>query len=416
MSIMKIKTAQETANADYGIAQMLEQPGGFEKFAAESLPTFIRETRDYEAFGRQVLVAHNVTGEDCQMINNEPYVYYAKDMNSHAAWYNDDGMVPRLAIEGEGVNVGISALTSDDTTIYLKRLMVQRYNYLERTRELSGQAVAKLEDNKILDLVNAVIQADGTIMAPQHMEQIVKTTDASLSKPHLVALRQCITRHNIPLGNFVMNQMRQDDILRWAQADVDQLTQREILETGAKYSIWGMKIITSPIVSYDEVYLFAEPEYVGRMPILKDLTLKLTDTPNKLVKGLFMYEFIGFYIASHKAVAKLVLNYVAEELSYTAVPSGASAPTWTAGTYYKKTGDVYAVTTEEPSDWSSGYTSYYTATVTNPETATHLIKYSSTDVEGAMAKPTNRPEGYGALEGNKATRAWGPNQDLVTQK
>lgn len=348
---MRIQTAQETANADFSISQMLEQPGGFEKFAAEQLPTFIRETRDYEAFGRKVLVSHNVTGDECVIINNEPYVSYQKDMNSHAAFYNDDGLIPQTAIEGETVNVALTTLASDDTTIYLKRLLVQRYNYLERTRELSGQAIAKLEDSKILDLVNALLLGKSTdAKQPDHMEQIVATADTSLTKSHLVALRQKITVHNIPLGNFVLNQGRVDDILKWARNDVDQLTQRELLETGAKYTIWGMKLITSPIVKYDEVYLFGAPEYVGRMPILKDLTLKLTDTPNRLIKGLFMFEFIGFYLASHKAVAKLVLNY-------------------TEGT-------------------------------------TPLVSFTSSEVEGAMAKPTKRPEGSATLEGNEQVKTW----------
>ncbi len=360
--LMRIKTAQDTANADYTISQLLETPGGFEKFAAEQLPTFIRETRDYEAFGRQVLLTHNITGEECQMIGNEPYFYYAKDMNSHAAFFNDDGMIPRLQIEGEGVNVGITSITSDDTQIYLKRLLVQRYNYLERTRELSGQAVAKIEDNKILDLVNTVLMGTGTQTDPQHMEQIVASQDATITKQHLVSLRQCITQHNIPLGNFVMSPMRVDDILKWGRDEIDQLTQREIMETGAKYKIFGdMKLLTSPIINNDEVYLFAEPEYVGRMPILKDLTVKLTETTNKLVKGLFMFEFVGFYIASHKAVAKLVLNY--------------------------------------------------------EDGTTNLIKFSSVDVAGAMARPTTRPDSVGTLEGKtEPSKSWGPAEDWSTSK
>lgn len=357
MSLMKIRSSAETANADYSISQMLEQPGGFEKFAAEQLPTFIRETRDYEAFGRKVLMTHTITGDECQIINNEPYYYYAKDMNSHAAWYNDDGLIPQTSIEGEGVNVGITTLASDDVTIHLKRLLVQRYNYLERTRELSGQAVAKLEDYRVLDLVNALIQGNGDGIAghtdhtvyPEHAGQVVTETGASLKKDNLVELRKCISKHNIPLGNFVLNQGRVDDILKWSYDAVDQLSQREILETGVKYTLWGMKLVTSPIVNYDEVYLFAEPEYVGRMPILKDLTLKLTETTNRLIKGLFMYEFIGFYLCSHKAVAKLILNFTE--------------------------GDA-------------------------------KVRYSNTEVEGAMAKPSVRPDSFGTLEGGNQSRKW----------
>ncbi len=82
------------------------------------------------------------------------------------------------------------------------------------------------------------------------------------------------------------------------------------MESGVKYTIWGtVKLITSPIIEKNVVYSYAEPEFVGRMPILKDLTVKLTETANKLERGLFMFEFIGMYLASHKAVGKLILDY-----------------------------------------------------------------------------------------------------------
>jgi hypothetical protein len=310
--IMRIKTAAETQNADYNLAKLLDTPGGFEKIALEKLPPFIRETRDYEAFGRQVLLAHNVTSEELHLINGEPYFYYPKDFNSHAAFYADDGQVPRLQIEGDGVNIGIMTVMSDDTTINLKRLMVQKYNYLERVRELSGQAVAKIEDKKILDLVERLLLGAGTVTAPEHAGQIVTTADTLLIKTHLVNLKKCLSQWNIPLAAYVLNQSRLDDILVWAQNEVDQLTMREMLESGVKYSIWGsVKLVTSPIVNINSIYAFSEPDFVGRMPILKDLTVRLTETANKLEKGLFMFEFLGIYIASQKAIAKLILSYVA---------------------------------------------------------------------------------------------------------
>lgn len=334
--LMSIKTASENSSTDYDLARMLEQPGGFEKIALEKLPPFIRETRDYESFGRSVLLAHNVTGEEIHLINGEPYMYYPKDFDSHAAYYADDGEIPRLQIEGEGVNVGIATIASDDITINLKRLMVQRYNYLERVRELSGQSVAKQEDVRLINLCEKLLQGSGTVTAPEHTEQIVTTTETTLSKAHLVSLKKKMSVYDVPLAAFVANPGRIDDILNWATAEIDQLTQREMLESGVKYTIWGdVKLVPSRIMNMDIVYAFAQPEYVGRMPILKDLTIRLTETPNKLEKGLFMYEFLGLYIASHKAIAKLKLGYNASGtdaekalISYIGDKDGVMAKGW----------------------------------------------------------------------------------------
>lgn len=326
MGLMKIKTASETADADYTLAKLLDTPSGLEKIALEKLPPFIRETRDYEAFGRSVLLAHNITDAEVQMINNEPYMYYPKDFNSHAAFYADDGMIPKYQIEGDGVNVGIMTIASDDTTINLKRLMVQKYNYLERVRELSGQAVAKIEDTKIIDLVERLLLgASVDLKTPDNAGQIVTSSDTALGKTHLVSLKKCLSQHDVPLGSFVMNQSRLDDVLNWATSEIDQLTQREILETGARYSIWGVKIVTSRAIDADVVYAFSEPDYVGRMPILKDLTIRLTEVTNKLEKGLFMFEFLGIYLASQKAVGKLILGFQAGDNKITLTSDAAGA-------------------------------------------------------------------------------------------
>lgn len=310
MALPTIKTASDTAQADYNLSRLLDTPGGFEKVALENLPKFIRQTRDYESFGRQVLLSHDVSNEDLHIIDGEGYFYYEKDLNSHAAFYGADAQVPRLQVEGTGVNVGIMTIQSDDVTIHLKRLMIQKFNYLERVRELSGQAVAKQEDARIINLLETLLLGNSKDKAnPEHASQIVTESGTTLSKANLVALKKCLSQHNVPLGCFVMNPAILDDVLNWATAEIDQLTQREILETGAKYGIWGVKLITSPIIPLTNVYAFAEPEYVGRMPILKDLTVRLTETGNKLEKGLFMFEFLGIYLASQKAVAKLILGY-----------------------------------------------------------------------------------------------------------
>lgn len=306
---LKIKTASENADIDFSLGKLLDQPNGFQKIASEKLPVFIREVRDYESFARSILVAHNISRDQVQLIGNEPFFPYNKDLNSHAAVYADDTMIPRLQIEGEIVNVPISTISSDDTTISIRRLMIQRYNYLDRVRTLSGQTIAMVEDRHVLNLVEALLKGEGTEVAPEHDEQIVLEAEDKLQKADLVNLRKVISQHDIPVSSFVMHKSRIEDVLLWGQNEIDQLTQREMLETGAKYAFFGTKIITSRIVDRDTVYVFAEPEYVGRMPIFKELSTILTDTPNKLEKGLFLWEMVGFYIASHKAIGKLCLNY-----------------------------------------------------------------------------------------------------------
>jgi len=298
---MRIRTASENAELDYSLQKLMESPNGLERLASETLPPYIRQTRDYEAFSRKVLFVHYITEADTHPIKGEPYIYYPKDLDSAAALYADDSEIPQYIIEGDGVDVGIFTVASDDTTINLKRLMVQKYNYIERVRELSGQKIAEVEDKRLLGLVDALITANtGT--------QDATTTSTSLKKDDLVDLKKKISQWDLPVAAFVMNPIVLDDILKWNDTEIDQLTRREIMETGVRYQLWGsVKLITSRSIPVKKIYAFSEKEFVGRMPVLKDITTKLTETTNKLEKGLFSFEFIGQYVASHKTVAKLTL-------------------------------------------------------------------------------------------------------------
>ena len=299
--VMRIKTASENAEIDYSLQKLLESPNGLERLATETLPPYIRETRDYEAFARKVLFVHQITEADTHIINGEPYVYYPKDMASRAAIYADDGEIPQFVVEGDGVDVGIFTIASDDHIINLKRLMVEKYNYIERIRQLAGQAIGLIEDQKLMKLVDALVAVN--------TEQLHPSTETTLEKNDLVTLKSKLTQHDLPTAAFVMNPMRQDDILRWGGEELDELTRREVLETGVKYTLWGnIRIVTSRAVPVNTVYAFSEKEFVGRMPILKDVAAKLTETANKLERGLFLFEFVGMYTASHKAVAKLTLG------------------------------------------------------------------------------------------------------------
>jgi hypothetical protein len=298
---IRIRTASENAELDYSLQKLLDSPSGLERLATETLPPYIRETRDYEAFARKVMFVHFITEADTHPINGEPYIYYPKDLGSHAAIYADDGEVPQYVIEGDGVDVGIFTVASDDTIINLKRLMVQKYNYIERVRELSGQKVGEEEDRKLLDLVEGLLATNP--------DQVVNSDSTSLTKVDLVELKKKISQHDLPVEAFVMNPLTLDDVLAWDDSELDELTRREILETGVRYQIWGsIKFITSRIIPVKTVYAFSEKEFVGRMPVLKDITTKLTETTNKLEKGLFIFEFIGLYLASHKTIGKLVLS------------------------------------------------------------------------------------------------------------
>lgn len=296
--------------ANENIAVLLNTPGGLEKLAAE-IPEVIRMDRDYIAFGRKVLKADPVTTDRIrENVKGEYLVQYKKDIGSGASFFGEEVEIPTYKIEGEVIEVPILTISSDEMTIDEKRLLVERVDYFERAKTRAAEVIAMLEDYKVLNLTEAIIRGAGTDASPTNVSQIVTTSETTLAKSHLVSLKKTQSLNDFETQAFVINQGTLDDMLAWDDADLDQTSRYELMQSGVKFVMWKtISIITSKLIPATVVYSYAAPEFVGRMPILKDLSSKLTETPNRLIKGVFLYEFIGFVFLNHKAVGKLLLGY-----------------------------------------------------------------------------------------------------------
>lgn len=299
--------------ANEKIAQLLSEPNGLQKIAADVLPDLIKETRDYEGFCRKVLIVDPITKDD--IVKDEKgqfFKQYPKDIGSGAAFYGEEVDAPQYKIDGELINVPILTLVSDESTIDKKRLLIERLDYLERAKNKAGQAIAMLEDYKVLAITETIIMGNGTVKAPQYTTQVATVAATTLSKAHLVSLKKTHSRHDLETAAFVLNPATLDDILGWDDTEVDETTRRELLESGVRYTIWkNISLIPSRLIPMTLVYAYAAKEYTGVIPELAGIDVELTNTPNRLIKGLFLYEFLGFAIVNHKAVGKLILGFQA---------------------------------------------------------------------------------------------------------
>jgi hypothetical protein len=299
MSLIMTKLSNENAEMDIALEQMLKTPNGFEKFAMEELPIFIREKRDYESFARKVILAHPVGKQDIKMKNKKPYVVYNKDLESEAATFAQDGEVPQTIVEGSTLEVTVFPIVTNDLTIDLLELMCEQYNYIQRIRDLAVQDIGRQEDKRLISLMEKLFTV--------HTGQVVGVGAAeTMDLAHLVKGKQKLSQWDIPLAAYAMNPARIDEMLLWGPEIVDDTTARELLDAGIRYTLWGnVALITSTSIEFANIYGFAEKEYVGRMPILKDVSTQLTDGQRKLERGLYAYEFIGMYVHSHKAICKI---------------------------------------------------------------------------------------------------------------
>ena len=79
----------------------------------------------------------------------------------------------------------------------------------------------------------------------------------------------------------------------------DDSTQHEVLQTGLFGHIW----------TADTVYVLADPEFVGVMPVRQDIQVIPADKPEMLRVGWIVYEEIGLSVVNPLGVAKIMINH-----------------------------------------------------------------------------------------------------------
>lgn len=307
MAISTPRMNGELQEEELELRELLSDPQGFERYAASKMPEFIQVQRDYEGFVRDVIMVTEVTSEDLVRIDEEVFVTYSKDVDATAAVISRYGEAPSLQIKGTTVKVTFFPVTTPRLTITQWDLDTQPYDLMRRTQEKAGQELSKLEDKTFLDAANALVestQAGG--------KQTVTQPETEINKPGMLAVKQIFSRNDVAFSSYLMNPVTYDTFLLWGENELDDVTQRTVLETGQLPTIWGgIKMVTGIMIDEKYVYGLAPKEVLGRMPILRDVTIDVQRIPQTQDKEIVAYEYIGMFIHSHLAIARLELGVAA---------------------------------------------------------------------------------------------------------
>lgn len=133
--------------------------------------------------------------------------------------------------------------------------------------------------------------------------------DGGLRKRDLVEIATQVDRWDLVTTKFFMNIVEFNDIRLWTaqdgtgQADIDPVSQREILQTGLYARIFGADIIVSKVVTPGTVFGLADPEFVGVMPVRQEIEVLPADEPKRLSLGWVVNEIVGFGIVNPRGVS-----------------------------------------------------------------------------------------------------------------
>lgn len=304
MTISAPRMNGELREEELELRELFSTSSGFERYAAEKMPQFIQVQRDYEGFVRDVIMVTEVTPEDLVRVNEEVFVVYSKDVDATASVIAREGEVATLTVKGDTVKVDFFPVSTPALTITQWELDTQPYDLMRRTQEKAGQAISKLEDGHFLKLANLLVESEAA-----GGKQTVSQPEQEITKAGMIAIKQIFSRNDVAFATYLMNPTTYDTFLLWGENELDDTTQRTVFETGQLPTIWGgIQIATGIMVDEKYVYGLAPKEVLGRMPILRDVTIDVDKIAKTQDKEVMAFEYIGMFIHSHLAVSRLELG------------------------------------------------------------------------------------------------------------
>lgn len=274
---------------EYLIAKALETEEGRQALA-QAMANPIRTSLDYQGVGRKLLVV--------DPLPQGALPVYDKDVDAKAFVISKRGRVPDQIIEGDRIQVPTFEVVSYPQ-VRFSQVKERRFNVIDRAQQRAKSDIMAVEDAEIFALIDAAA-AD---VNPVTLEATGKLTREALTQ----AFKE-VEKHDLVVTKIVMNAQAFADIRSWGQAEFDPVTQHEVLQTGLFGHLWTADILISKKVPLNTVYVLADPEFVGVMPIRQDIQVIPADKPEDLRLGWVIYEEIGLAVVNGMAVAKIDLT------------------------------------------------------------------------------------------------------------
>jgi hypothetical protein len=161
------------------------------------------------------------------------------------------------------------------------------------------------EDTRVFDVLDAV--------ATNGFDNIGATnTDvpatAPLTPSDLADAFARVERHDLRVARIFANAHDYSDLRKWGRDVLDIESQAALLKTGLMATVWGAQIIVSRKVPTGYMYVCAEPEFFGRIPVRTELTVLSADDPKNRTIGFSCFENLGIGCHNPLGMCRVVIS------------------------------------------------------------------------------------------------------------
>lgn len=259
---------------------------------ANAMANPIRNTLDYQSIGRKLLMV--------DPLPQGALPVYDKDIEASAVVVSKRGGVPEMVIEGDRIMVPLFEITAYPA-IRFSQVKERRFNVIDRAQQRAKAELMATEDAEIFGALEVAAAGPGATNP-------VTLAAGALTRQSLTQAFKEIEKHDLVVTTILMHAERFADLRVWGQNEFDPVTQREVLQTGLFGHLWSANILVSRKVPTNAVYLLADKEFTGVMPIRQDIQVIPADMPRDLMLGWVIYEELGIAFVNSKAVAKILVQ------------------------------------------------------------------------------------------------------------
>ena len=273
---------------EYLISNALETSEGRAALAS-AMANPIRTSLDYQGIGRKLLVV--------DPLPQGALPVYDRDVDAKAFVVSKRGQAPDQLVEGERIQVPTFEVVAYPQ-VRFSQIKERRFNIIDRAQQRAKSDIMAVEDETCFSLLDAAATS-------VNLERI---SAGGLTRDALATAFREVEKHDLAVTKIVMNAQAFADIRKWGQNEFDPVTRHEVLQTGKFGPLWTAEILISKKVPLNTVYVLADPEFVGVMPIRQDIQVIPADIPERLRIGWVVYEEIGMSVVNGMSVAKITIK------------------------------------------------------------------------------------------------------------
>lgn len=272
------------------IGDYIKTASGRAKLAASMIQP-LRLRRDYSSVARKAFLV--------EQLPDGALPIYDKDPNVTAFVVGEEGENILAITKPRRVIFPLFEIASNPE-IPLTQVKERRFDLIERAQDLAKAQIQAAEDARAFDVMDAVATVGFDNLGSNYVNAQVNTV-APLTPANLIDAFARVETHDLRVARIFCNALDFADMRKWGRDVLDPETQASLLKTGLMGTLWGAQVIVTRKVAPGYIYVTAEPEFFGRIPVRTELTVLSADDPKARRIGFSVFENLG--IGCHNPLA-----------------------------------------------------------------------------------------------------------------